>query len=84
MLFLGFISGKTIVFPGPWAKTLNNPGSQTRNLTGSQQLVSACEVPPGFSQHGERAAQVWHHAGAHNARGEHGLGEEDLPYIGLT
>ena len=34
MLFLGFISGKRIRFPGKWAKTLKNPGS----LTSTQQV----------------------------------------------
>ena len=34
MVFLGFISGKTIRFPGKCAKTLKNPGS----LTSTQSL----------------------------------------------
>ena len=29
MLFLDFISGKRIGFPGKWAKTLKSPGSLT-------------------------------------------------------
>ena len=39
MLFLGFISGKRIRFPGKWAKTLKNPGSLTS--TQDEPLVEA-------------------------------------------
>ena len=39
MLFLGFISGKRIRFPGKLVKTLNNPGSLT-----STQLYAASQV----------------------------------------
>ena len=34
MLFLGFISGKRIQFPGKWAKTSKNPGSLTSTQFG--------------------------------------------------
>ena len=33
MIFLGFISGKRIRFPGKWAKTFKNPGSLTSTQT---------------------------------------------------
>ena len=41
MLFLGFISGKRIIFPGKWAKTFKNPGS----LTSTQYSLELLNVP---------------------------------------
>ena len=41
MLFLGFISGKRIRFPGKWAKTFKNPGS----LTSTQYMVYTLREP---------------------------------------
>ena len=46
MLFLGFISGKRIQFPGKWAKTLKNPGSLTSTqkqlLPGDEEFLAGC------------------------------------------
>ena len=58
MLFLGFISGKRIRFPGKWAKTLKNPGSLTSTqtyLSASPAGVRVMDYSPGCPQ-----AAPWH------------------------
>ena len=59
MLFLGFISGKRIRFPGKWAKSLKNPGSLTSTQGSTEQEgVESLEFCKDAGIHGPWKAQA--------------------------